>query len=200
MTTVDDENKPTKAPITSRSWIVLIPTILFVVVAILFYERLQSGDPSKLPSALLDKSVPDFSLPPLEGLKENGKQLPGFSTADLKTGQVAVVNIWASWCVPCRQEHPFLIKLKQQTSVRLFGLNYKDKKANANRFLNQLGNPYDAVGVDPKGRTSIDWGVYGIPETFVVDGEGVIRFKYVGPINQALLDQKIIPTIKDSKG
>lgn len=171
----------------SRTILVVIPLIVFAVIAALFALQLYSGDPSKLPSVLIDKKVPQFDLKPLAGLERDGQAVPGFSSADLASGQVTVVNVWASWCVPCRLEHPYITELARHGGARVYGLNYKDKTENALKFLSQLGNPFGAVGVDDTGRVAIDWGVYGVPETFIVDGSGTIRYKHVGPINPEVL-------------
>jgi cytochrome c biogenesis protein CcmG/thiol:disulfide interchange protein DsbE len=162
---------------------------------VLFAFSLRSGDPSKLPSALLGKPVPAFDLPPLEGLTEGGRPVPSFSNAMLEKGEPTVVNFWASWCVPCVQEHPLLLELARSTGVPIYGINYKDQTESARRFLGRYGNPYKAVGVDSGGRTAIDWGVYGMPETFVVDGRGRIVYKQVGPITPEALRTKLIPAI-----
>jgi cytochrome c biogenesis protein CcmG, thiol:disulfide interchange protein DsbE len=122
--------------------------------------------------------------------------VPGFATGDLQ-GNVTLVNIWASWCGPCRDEHPHLMALSEVDGVRLVGINYKDEPANARRFLGALGLPYEAVGVDPEGRTFVDWGAYGVPETFIVDRRGIIRHKYIGPITPRALDETILPMIED---
>ena len=151
-------------------------------------------DPGLVRSVLIDKPAPAFALAPVEGLG-----VPGFDNAAL-AGEVTVVNVFASWCVPCRDEHPLLTALKQQTGVRLFGINQKDAPENARAFLDELGNPYDAVGADANGRVSIDWGVYGVPETFVVDADGIIAFKHVGPISPATLRSEIIPAIEKARG
>jgi cytochrome c biogenesis protein CcmG/thiol:disulfide interchange protein DsbE len=162
--------------------IFLLPGILFLVLAGLFlFQLVQGRNPAEVPSALIDKPVPAFSLAPLEGLTADGKPVPGFSHEDLK-GRVTVVNVWASWCGPCRQEHPLLVDLAGDPSVRLVGINQRDNPDNARRFLGTLGNPYAAVGVDPNGRASIDWGVYGVPETFIVGPDGTIRHKHIGPL------------------
>ncbi|MEZ5877353.1 MAG: DsbE family thiol:disulfide interchange protein, partial [Tepidamorphaceae bacterium] len=141
--------------------LIIVPLVIFLSLAGLFYYRLGAGDPSKVPSALLGKEAPEFSLAALEGLEGGSGPIPGFSRADLN-GAVSVVNVWASWCVPCREEHPFIEKLSEDTRFKVYGLNYKDKAENARRFLGRYGNPYDAVGVDEKGRVGIDWGVYGV--------------------------------------
>ncbi len=168
--------------------IFILPALVFFVLAVLFLVQLTSGrNPADLPSALLNKPVPAFSLAPLEGLAADGKPVPGFSNEDLK-GRVTIVNVWASWCAPCRQEHPLLVELARDPSVRLVGINQKDNPDNARRFLGALGNPYSAVGVDPNGRASIDWGVYGVPETFIVGPDGVIRHKHIGPLTPENLE------------
>ncbi len=165
----------------------LLPGIVFVILALLFTVQLFWGrNPSEVPSVLIDKPVPSFSLAPLEGLMAEGKPVPGFSNEDLK-GRVTVVNVWASWCAPCRQEHPLLVELAKDPSVRVVGINQKDNPDNARRFLGALGNPYSAVGVDPNGRASIDWGVYGVPETFIVGPDGMIRYKQIGPLTPETL-------------
>ena len=162
--------------------IFLLPGLIFLVLAGLFLFQLVRGrNPTEVPSVLIDKPVPVFSLAPLEGLMADGKPVPGFSNEDLK-GRVTIVNVWASWCGPCRQEHPLLVDLAGDPSVRLVGINQRDNPDNARRFLGALGNPYAAVGVDPNGRASIDWGVYGVPETFIVGPDGTIRHKQIGPL------------------
>ncbi len=140
------------------SWRTMLPLLFFMGIAGLFLFGLQTGDPSKLPSALIGKPIPTFVLPPLEGLKENGSQVPGFSNKNLAQGKVSIMNIWASWCVPCRTEHPFLVQIAKLSGAPLYGLNYKDGTEAARRFLGRYGNPYVAVGVDDSGSTAIDWG------------------------------------------
>ena len=167
----------------SRSRLIfLLPGIIFLVLAGLFlFQLVQGRNPAEVPSALINKPVPTFSLAPLEGLAADGRPVPGFSNEDLK-GRVTIVNVWASWCGPCRQEHPLLVDLAGDPSVRLVGINQRDNPDNARRFLGALGNPYAAVGVDPNGRASIDWGVYGVPETFIIGPDGTIRHKHIGPL------------------
>ena len=161
----------------------LVPVLIFAGLAALFMARLHSGDPSRLPSALIGKPAPTFELPPVEGLRgANGEPLGGISTASFKGDKVTVLNVWASWCAPCRIEHPVLMDLAKDQSVRLLGFNYKDKAENARRFLGNFGNPFTAVGADETGRTAIDFGVYGVPETFVIGRDGTIRYKHVGPL------------------
>ncbi len=177
----------------------LLPVLLFTGLAGAFAISLFSGPANILPSALINKTVPEFKLSSLgeaAGVKFN---LPGLVTADLKKGEVTVVNYWASWCPPCRYEHPVLMRLNKMNIVKLVGISQKDDPVKSLKFLNELGNPYSAVGVDRNGRVSIDWGVYGLPETFIVDGQGRIRFKYVGPISNKLLDSKILPEIEKAK-
>ena len=162
--------------------IFILPGLVFLALAGLFAVQLLSGrNPAEVPSVLINKPVPTFSLAPLEGLVADGKPVPGFSNDDLK-GRVTVVNVWASWCGPCRQEHPLLVDLAKDPSIRVVGINQRDNPDNARRFLGALGNPYAAVGVDPNGRASIDWGVYGLPETFIVGPDGTIRHKHIGPL------------------
>lgn len=166
-----------------------LPIALFALIAVLFGFGLRN-DPQKLPSALLNKPVPEFTLAPLEGA---GK--PGFATADLKDGRPSLVNVFASWCVPCRDEHPVLLRLSQSGKIRVLGINYKDEPANANAFLGELGNPYAAIGSDRQGRVGIDWGVYGVPESYLVDGSGVIRQKFVGPLTDESVASTLLPAI-----
>jgi cytochrome c biogenesis protein CcmG/thiol:disulfide interchange protein DsbE len=165
----------------------LLPVLIFTALALLFLFRLFTGDPSKVPSALIGRPVPTFALAPLEALKDaSGHPIAGLAAADLK-GRTTIVNVWASWCGPCRQEHPILMDLAKDPSVRVVGINYKDNPENARRFLGALGNPFAAVGVDPNGRTAIEWGVYGVPETFVVAPDGTIRHKHIGPLTPETL-------------
>ncbi len=168
----------------------LLPLSVFLVLAVYFAIGLTK-DPKILPSALINKPVPEFSLPPIEG--GPGK---GFSSADLKGKGVSVVNVFASWCVPCRAEHPQITRLAKLKVATVYGLNFKDKPGNALKWLKQLGDPYAAHGADTNGRVAIDWGVYGIPETFIIDNSGTIRYKYVGPIDARRLDEEILPIIK----
>jgi cytochrome c biogenesis protein CcmG/thiol:disulfide interchange protein DsbE len=173
----------------------LVPVAVFTSLAALLYLALFWGDPSEIPTALKNKPVPDFVMPPVEGLQN----MPGLASDDLKTGTPTIVNVWASWCGPCRVEHPVLMDLAARDDVRLVGLNYKDAPQNARRFLGTLGNPFQAVGADRTGRTAIDWGVYGVPETFIVDGNGIIRFKYVGPIAPEDIENVILPELESAK-
>jgi cytochrome c biogenesis protein CcmG/thiol:disulfide interchange protein DsbE len=163
----------------------LIALIALVAVFALSMNR----DPGLVRSVLIDKPVPIFAMAEVPELG-----VPGFDTAALQ-GEVTVVNVFASWCIPCRDEHPLLVALKAGTGVRLYGINQSDAPDNARAFLAELGNPYDAVGMDRDRRVSIDWGVYGVPETFVVDAEGVITFKHVGPLSPEAIESELLPAI-----
>jgi cytochrome c biogenesis protein CcmG/thiol:disulfide interchange protein DsbE len=177
----------------SRLSLVSIPVIVFAGLAALFWKGL-SGEPSKIPSALINKPVPEFTLDAVPGLG-----VPGFATADLKSGKVTVVNVWASWCAPCRIEHPLLIELARRSDIALFGINYKDEPENSVRFLGTLGQPFAAVGMDANGRAAVNWGVYGVPETFIVDGQGVIRYKHIGPLSPEAITGKFAAEIEKAK-
>ncbi len=185
-------------PRRSFGW-VIAPLIVFGFLAGAFAFSLSHGDPSKLPSALIGKPVPSTSFDALEDLRAAGQPVPGISSADLSDGSVKVLNFWASWCVPCVQEHPLLIALKERTNVEIYGVNYKDQAAAARRFIGRYGNPYKKVGIDPNGRGAIEWGVYGMPETFVIDGKGRIAYKHVGPISEQSLLRDVIPAIEKAR-
>jgi cytochrome c biogenesis protein CcmG/thiol:disulfide interchange protein DsbE len=182
-----------------RAW-VFVPLAIFLAVAILFQFALKSGDPSKLPSALIGKPVPATDFAPLEGLSRAEGPVPGFTAADLAKGEVTVVNFWASWCGPCVDEHPLLVELAKEPGLKLVGVNYKDEPENGRRFLGRYGNPFAALGVDPKGRGAIEWGVYGMPETFVVDGQGRIAYKHVGPLTPQSIAEKVLPAVRAAQG
>ena len=171
----------------SRRLAFVLPGVVFAGVALGFGLGLRR-DPSELPSALLGKPVPQFELPPVKG------RLLGLSTADLK-GEAALVNVFASWCTACRFEHPLLLQLKEKGVVPIHAINYKDKPDDAAKWLDDLGDPYTRTGADIDGRVAIDWGVYGVPETYVVDSAGRISYKQVGPITQQALDETILPLI-----
>lgn len=158
-----------------RRAFVFIPLVLFLALAAIFFTRI-GGDHSVVPSALINKPAPQLVLPALEGANT-----PALDPASYR-GHVTIVNVWASWCAPCRAEHPFLLRLAKDNRIRLTGINYKDQPANALKFLVQLGNPFAAIGVDSAGRAAIEWGVYGVPETFLVGRDGLIQYKQVGPI------------------
>jgi cytochrome c biogenesis protein CcmG/thiol:disulfide interchange protein DsbE len=169
------------APSPARVWLMAIPLLGFSALAVLFWFGLRSGDPSKIPSALLGRPAPQTTLPALDGLLANGSPVPGLDP-NLFKGKVSLVNVWASWCVPCHDEAPLLTQLGQDKRLQLVGINYKDAPDNARRFLGRYGNPFGVVGVDGNGRAAIEWGVYGVPETFVVGRDGIIAYKLVGPI------------------
>lgn len=171
-----------------RILLAVLPLVALVGLIAVFAMSLNR-DPSLIPSVLINRPAPEFTL---SAVPEIG--VPGFDTAALK-GQVTVVNVFASWCIPCRDEHPVLSALKAETGVRLFGINQKDAAENAKSFLTELGNPYDAIGADATGRVSIDWGVYGVPETFIVDKNGVVVMKHVGPLSAEAVEREIKPAI-----
>jgi cytochrome c biogenesis protein CcmG/thiol:disulfide interchange protein DsbE len=173
-----------------------LPLLIFAVLAGLFWYALHGGDPSRLPSALIGKKVPDFTLPPIDGLLADGAAVPGFAAGDLAQGEPTVVNVFASWCVECQVEHPLLLALGREPGITLYGIDYKDDAASARRFLGRYGNPYARVGADRSGRTAIDFGVYGVPETYVIAGDGRIAFRHVGPLTEAIISDKILPLLK----
>jgi cytochrome c biogenesis protein CcmG, thiol:disulfide interchange protein DsbE len=175
-----------------RRLLFLLPVLIFVGVGIGLAVGL-TRDPSTLPSPLIDKPVPTFELPPLAG-----RDGPGFSSADLE-GRVSLVNVFASWCVPCRVEHPLLMALAED-GVAIYGIDYKDPAEKAAGWLAELGDPYQAIGADQDGRVAIDWGVYGVPETFVVDREGRIRHRHVGPLQPRDIEETIRPLLEDLTG
>lgn len=170
---VEPEAAPRRRPL-----LVIVPLLLFLALAAVFLMQLLSGkDAATVPSALIGQKAPETNLPPLDGMN-----LPGLETRAM-AGKVTLVNVFASWCVPCRQEHPFLLELSKDGRFDIAGLNYKDQGENARRFLGELGNPYGAIGIDERGRGAIDWGVYGVPETFLIGKDGTILYKQVGPLS-----------------
>jgi cytochrome c biogenesis protein CcmG/thiol:disulfide interchange protein DsbE len=189
------ENKPAPAG-RRRVLLALLPLIVFAVFVAIAYALLtkRDRDPEFIPSALIGKPAPEFDLPPLDGLTSGNQPVPGLKRADL-LGHLSLVNVFASWCGPCRLEHPVLQELAKDKRFRLVGINYKDKPDNARQFLEDVGNPYAAIGVDARGRTGIDWGVYGVPETFLVGDDGVIRYKYVGPLTDDAVARILGPEI-----
>jgi cytochrome c biogenesis protein CcmG/thiol:disulfide interchange protein DsbE len=178
-----------------RKLIVFLPLILFLALAALFFFRLGGGDPAAVPSALIGRPVPQTTLPPVAGLERDGGPVQGISP-DLFPGKVTLVNVWASWCVPCHDEAPLLHQLSQDKRFQIVGINYKDVPENARRFLGRYGNPFVAVGADSNGRAAIDWGVYGVPETFIVGRDGRIAFKLIGPITPDNLGRQVKPEIE----
>ncbi len=169
-----------------------IPVIVFGVIAGYFLWGLDPDrDPREIPSVMIDQPVPEFDLAPIEGMEG-----PGLATADLRNGQVTLVNFFASWCLPCLAEHPILIELVERDGVRLVGINYKNEPQEARAWLAELGNPYARIGADTSGRVGIEWGVYGLPETFVIDKQGRIRYRHVGPIDARVLEREIRPRLR----
>ena len=166
----------------------LLPLAVFGLLGVAFYWGLWNND-DRLPSTLIGKPIPEFALPPIEGRQD------GLSSVDLE-GQVSLVNVWASWCVPCRAENPLLVELAEAGIVPIYGINYKDDPEAALAFLDELGDPFTRIGADQSGRVAIDWGVYGVPETYVIDAEGQIAYKHVGPFDQASLEEDILPVVR----
>ncbi|SCX17541.1 Cytochrome c biogenesis protein CycY [Agrobacterium sp. DSM 25558] len=191
----DTERAPAPSRGKSRYILALLPLLAFAgfaaIAAKMLYEQDVNGlDVSAIPSALINTKAPSLSLPPLEGAN-----VPALNDAAIK-GKLTLVNVFASWCVPCRQEHPMLKELAKDERLNIVGINYKDKSDNALRFLGELGNPYAAIGIDPNGKAAIDWGVYGIPETYLVGKDGTIVYKKVGPIDAATYERDMIPAIE----
>ena len=204
MSTPDSSaGEPAVSPPRRRSKLAFVPVGVFALLAGLFLYQLASGhDPQTLPSALIGQPAPATVLPALEGLAGlDGAPVPGLSVAAGGDGRPRLVNVFASWCVPCRDEHPMLLALSRDPAVRatgleIVGLNYKDRPENARDFLAGLGNPYAAVGVDPAGRATIDWGVYGVPETFLVSPAGTILWKQTGPLTPQAVSQGLLPALR----
>ncbi len=169
----------------------VLPPVVFLGLAALFFVGMQREDPDGLPSALVGKQAPAVALTQL------GDQQP-FTDGDLRDGNVKLVNYWASWCGPCRAEHPNL-ELLAEEGVTIYGANYKDKPENALGFLEELGDPYTAIGADDSGRMALDWGVYGVPETYVIDGDGNIVLRFAGPITERALESTIRPAIESAR-
>ncbi len=168
----------------------LAPPVLFVALAALFYLGMMREDPDALPSAVEGRAAPAVALAPL------GPGAP-FTDATLRDGSVKLVNFWASWCAPCRVEHPNLQTLAD-AGVPIYGVNYKDDPEKALAFLRELGDPYAAGGADAQGRMALDWGLYGVPETYVIDGDGVVRLRFAGPITRSVLEARIWPALRDA--
>jgi cytochrome c biogenesis protein CcmG, thiol:disulfide interchange protein DsbE len=183
------------ANIRLRRIIVLVPLAIFLGLTALFLIRLHVGDPSRIPSALIGRPAPQTVLPGVAGLQRDGVPVPGLDPAAFR-GAVTVVNVWASWCVPCHDEAPLLMQLAQDSRLHLVGINYKDDPDNARRFLGRYGNPFAAAGADQSGRAGIEWGVYGVPETFVIGRDARIAYKLVGPITPDNFDSVLKPQIE----
>jgi cytochrome c biogenesis protein CcmG/thiol:disulfide interchange protein DsbE len=175
-----------------RIGLAVLPLVVLGALIAVFATQMGRST-SFVPSALLDKPVPEFALAAVEGHDQ-----PGFATADLAGNGVVVVNVFASWCIPCRAEHPLLMDLADR-GVAIYGMNYDDPADNARAFLAELGNPYQRVGADRDRRAGIEWGVYGVPETFVVDDNGVIRFKHVGPLDEESYQTVLLPAIEAAR-
>jgi len=184
----------TGTPRRGSRWLLFLPIAVFAALAALFFIRLYAGDASLLPSALIGRQVPHFDLRPLPDV-----QTPGLSDSDLRTGRVTLVNVFASWCVPCHAEHPVLMQISRdpqlEKRVALVGLAYKDEPENTRRFLGQSGNPFVRIGIDASGRTAIDFGVYGVPETYVIKGDGTIAYRFIGPLSEESFRQVLLPQI-----
>jgi cytochrome c biogenesis protein CcmG/thiol:disulfide interchange protein DsbE len=176
-----------------RQLLYVVPVLAFGVLAWFLFASLNGSPPDQLPSALVDKPAPPIGLPPLD------QGATAFSRNDLTSGHVTVMNVWASWCVPCRLEAPMLDRLKSLNGVALYGLVYKDRPEKARAFLDEVGNPFSRLDLDLRGRTAIDWGVYDVPETFVIDGRGVVRLRYSGPITEDVLRETVLPAIEQAR-
>ena len=177
-----------------KRWLFVLPVAGFAVLAYFLFRSLWAPAPDIIPSALLNKPAPRLILPALDG------KTAAFTPADLTAGHVSVINVFASWCAPCRTETSQLAAMSNLPGVALYGLVQKDKPEAARAFLNEVGNPFAKIARDDDGRASIEWGVYGVPETFVVDGKGVVRFKYVGPLTDDVMAREVMPAIADAKG
>lgn len=194
-----DHNTKTKTTGRVRYALALLPLLLFggfaLIAGKMLYDQDVNGlDISAIPSALIGTKAPALSLPPLEG-----SNLPALTDAAIK-GKLTLVNVFASWCIPCRQEHPLLQELSKDSRITVVGINYKDKSDNALRFLGELGNPFAAIGIDPNGKAAIDWGVYGIPESYLVSADGTILYKKVGPFDARSIERDLLPAIAAATG
>jgi cytochrome c biogenesis protein CcmG/thiol:disulfide interchange protein DsbE len=192
---VETGNQPAPRKSLARYALPLIPLVIFLGFAgvagkMLYDQDVNGRDVSAIPSALIGRQAPSLALPPLEG-----SNTAALTTAAID-GKLTLVNVFASWCVPCRQEHPILKELANDSRLTIVGINYKDRNDNALRFLGELGNPYKAIGIDPNGKAAIDWGVYGIPESYLVAPDGTILYKRVGPFDARSLRQDLMPAIE----
>ncbi|NVP53904.1 DsbE family thiol:disulfide interchange protein [Mycoplana rhizolycopersici] len=184
----------------TRVLLALLPLMIFATLAAIFFFQLRSGrDVSEIPSALIGTQAPFRDLEPLAGAMRDGVPVPAL-TAEAAKGKLTLVNFWASWCVPCRQEHPVIMALAQDPRLTVLGVNYKDGNENALRFLGELGNPFAAIGLDPNGKMAIDFGVYGIPESYLVGPDGTILYKKVGPFDEDSLKNGLMPAIEKALG
>ncbi len=173
-------------------WLAIIPPVVFSALAGLFLSGMYRDDPDALPSTLVGQPAPALALTPLG-------PMPPFDAEALGSDGVKIVNYWASWCAPCRVEHPQLMALAA-SGLPIYGVNYKDDPDKAMEFLSSLGDPYTAIGADKTGRTAIDWGVYGVPETFVIDADGIVVLRFAGPITETILENRIRPAIEAASG
>ena len=171
--------------------LMLLPPLAFAALAGMFIWGMSRDDPSQLPTAFAGKSAPPVQIEAFPGAKP-------FTDADLRDGKIKLVNFWASWCAPCRVEHPNLEALARE-GVEIFGVNYKDAPANAQGFLREMGNPYAELGTDPKGQMALNWGVYGVPETFVIDGQGKVLFRFAGPVTERVIAQRLRPILQEAQ-
>ncbi len=179
---------------------VILPLLVFALVAAFFVWGLIKGDPRKIPSVLIGKPVPQFSLPALkDAVRFDGRPVPALASDHLKGGDIKMVNFFASWCVACRDEHPFIMQLARQNVMPIFGIAYKDAPEKSLAWLNDLGNPYERIGVDLKGRVGIDFGVYGIPETFFINADGVIIYKFIGPLSPKSWQEVVLPSLEKAR-
>ncbi|MDR7145735.1 DsbE family thiol:disulfide interchange protein [Rhizobium sp. BE258] len=193
------ETQPAARRGLSRYVVALIPLVVFGGIAatagkMLYDQDFHGKDISEIPSALLGTKAPSLNLAPLEG-----SNLPGLTDAAVK-GKLTLVNVFASWCIPCRQEHPILKQLAADGRLNIVAINYKDKSANALQFLGELGNPFNAIGVDPNGKAAIDWGVYGVPESYLVGPDGTILYKRVGPFDEISMKEGLFPAMEKVLG
>ncbi len=199
MTTDADNKDQPKSSGTARYLLALIPLIVFACIAfavgkVMYDQEVHGTDISAIPSALIGAKAPKLALAPLEG-----SNLPAL-TDDAIKGKLTLVNVFASWCIPCRDEHPVLKELAKSGQLNIVAINYKDTSENALRFLGELGNPYNAIGIDPNGSAVIDWGVYGIPESYLVSPDGTILYKQVGPFTPTSLKEGLYPAIAKAQG
>ncbi|APG86226.1 thiol:disulfide interchange protein CycY [Sinorhizobium americanum CCGM7] len=197
MTSTQAPQPDERRPGALRYLLAALPLLIFAALALIFWSQLNSGrDISEIPSALIGTKAPKLDLPPLEGaVTPSGQPMPALTDAAVK-GRLTLVNVWASWCVPCRQEHPIILELSKDPRLTVVGINYKDRNDNALRFLGELGNPFSAVGIDPNGKAAIDWGVYGIPESLLVAADGTILYKRAGPFDEKTLKEGLMPAIE----
>jgi cytochrome c biogenesis protein CcmG/thiol:disulfide interchange protein DsbE len=182
-----------------RRLLILLPLFVVLGLVALFFVSLETVDPQRLPSVLIGKPVPVFALAPIPRENSADAAFPGFASSDLAKGEPSIVNVWASWCAPCAIEQPTLLAFAKESGVPLYGLNYKDKPDAARSFLGRFGNPFKAIGMDESGRIAIEFGVYGVPETFVIDGKGRIVTRYPGPLTADAIKNEIMPALEKAK-